>query len=344
MKTITHLQKMQVFLAKSLAAADNSHWKTEDFVSLTLKAAESHAYLEDVRGGFPSADTFHLRTERRNLCEFRDSFFELTKPILRSFKEAVVMIDVTEEPFYGRKKNEWIHGFQPLRGTTGCYKFMTVFVLIGSKRFFVDAIPLNVWNIKEEVLDEILSRITREIRVKRVLLDREFYSSEVIKMLEKHRVKYQILVPKNEGVKKILERTTAFKRLSYNVNGVQTNLVVIKKEITKDGRFDWVFCTNCRLGKVSEYITSYKSRWNIETGFRVGDEAKIKSKSKNILTRYCLFLISLILYNLWKVFEVKIPFKRFLIQVCRGITAFISEPRFIFPKLNSSIPPPVLLG
>lgn len=43
----------------------------------------------------------------------------------------------------------------------------------------------------------------------------------------------------------------------------------------------------------------YKLRWGIETTFRVQDEVRIRSKSTSILTRYFLYVLEALIYNLW---------------------------------------------
>ena len=69
---------------------------------------------------------------------------------------------------------------------------------------------------------------------------------------------------------------------------------------------DWAFTTNCRMN-VLALIMTYKGRWGIETTFRVMDLADIKSKSTEIVTRTFMFLVSIVLYNLWLEFKEKKP-------------------------------------
>ena len=61
-------------------------------------------------------------------------------------------------------------------------------------------------------------------------------------------------------------------------------------------------------------IQTYKKRWRIETMFRVQDEARILSKSKEIKIRFFYFAYSQVLQLLWAgIFKEKVSFKEFLI-------------------------------
>ena len=65
-------------------------------------------------------------------------------------------------------------------------------------------------------------------------------------------------------------------------------------------------------------VVTYKQRWQIETDFRVQDEARIKCKSKEIKIRYFLFLYELMLQAIWACFYKKeASFKEFIIELSK---------------------------
>ena len=60
----------------------------------------------------------------------------------------------------------------------------------------------------------------------------------------------------------------------------------------------------------------YRERWNVETMFRVHDEARIKSKSKIPVIRLFYFVIGMLLLLIWNLFvKARITFKLFVIQL-----------------------------
>ena len=91
----------------------------------------------------------------------------------------------------------------------------------------------------------------------------------------------------------------------------KTQIVVCKNVLD----FDWIFATNIQFDNPEDYVFQYKRRWQIETNYRVEDEAKIKSKSSNCMIRYFYFMMSNLFHLLWichKNFSFYVQFKRYL--------------------------------
>jgi hypothetical protein len=79
-----------------------------------------------------------------------------------------------------------------------------------------------------------------------------------------------------------------------------------------DDKTCWCYATNQKPSLL--LVREYSKRWNIETGFRIHDEARIKSKSKNYLIRFFYHLMGMLLIILWRL-QNKIEyyvFKRYL--------------------------------
>nr|QNO42872.1 hypothetical protein FEGPBIBN_00005 [Methanosarcinales archaeon ANME-2c ERB4]QNO44109.1 hypothetical protein EAEFCCBL_00004 [Methanosarcinales archaeon ANME-2c ERB4]QNO50432.1 hypothetical protein BPCBKEJI_00010 [Methanosarcinales archaeon ANME-2c ERB4] len=83
---------------------------------------------------------------------------------------------------------------------------------------------------------------------------------------------------------------------------------------SKEKNFDWSFATNQDKINLEYIIPTYKGRWRIETGFRVQDEARIKSKSKDMRIRFFYFVYEQMLQLLWVVlYKEELSFKAFVI-------------------------------
>jgi len=77
---------------------------------------------------------------------------------------------------------------------------------------------------------------------------------------------------------------------------------------------DWAFATDLEEVDLDHLIQTYKQRWGIETGFRIQDEAGIKSKSKDIKIRFFCFVYEQLLQLIWNtIYKEEVSFKRFLI-------------------------------
>lgn len=247
--------------------------------------------------------------------KLHENFRLITKGQLKKLGKLILIVDETHEPYYGRRKNAWVHGYKPKKGCTGSYKFLCISALIGEKRFFVDAVPLSVFSDSKKILREMLSHLKTVVWIQAVLLDRGFNDGEITDMLKNLGLKYLMLYKETSKVKLLIEKTKNYSRQKYLIgNRHETNLVIIKQ--TEGKKIVWVFATN--LDRCFSYIRLYKKRWNIETGFRVCDEARIKTKSRKIETRYFLFLIAFLFYNGWKTL-CKEPLKKILMGIALKI-------------------------
>lgn len=296
-------------------------------------AAGNLTYLETINSPFlPNADSFHVHLTEIGITELHKNFRFISNVRLKKLGKVVLIIDETHEPYYGKKKDVWIHDYKPKKGCTGSYKFMCISVLIGNHRLLVDAIPMSVFSDKLKILHEMLSYLKSIVWINVVLLDRGFNSGEFTDILKNLRLKYLMLYRKTAGVKPLIEKTKTYSKQKYLVNKKhETNLVIIKDKI-KGKEIVWIFVTN--LEKCFSYIRLYKKRWNIETGFRVCDEARIKTKSRKIETRYFLFLVAFLFYNGWKIFCNE-PLKRVLFKLSMKI--FLEKHHALFLSIAMQI-------
>lgn len=293
----------------------------EDYLKQVILAQDKNTYIETISGdGLPSADMFHIKIKENATIEIlRDLLRNNAVTTIKSIcgnQKVIVLFDESTEPYYGwhGAENAYIQGYAPEKGSTGSYKFLCCHILLpDGQKIYVDCVPMSVLSQTANAVGSMLRfLIAHGIKILFCLFDRGYYSHDVIEVLGKYRTKYLMLVPKTEGIKKVLEENldTMFIVKGYMVaDKARTDIIVIRDE-----RFDWTFATNLRFKELPNAIRTYKMRWNIETGFRVTDEARVKSKSTNIVIRYFLFLCSFIMYNFWKTkyFIEKISFKRMI--------------------------------
>ena len=312
--------KLVDFIHKSFSIRPNGY-EAKDFAALLAIASAYKSYVETVNcESLPNADTLHCKIKRdADILSLLENFLNITKKYLPRLKgkKAIVIADITYDPFFGDDSAEtWVHGYKPAKGCVGCYKFFAIHIIVNNKRYFVYAMPLDIVDDQAGLMEEALDYIKGYgIKTKSILLDRGFADSKILDLLRKRRTKYLVLYPKHKNIKKIIrEMKLRFINRKFKVRGVETRLVIGKTE-----KITWVFVTNMEFVDLVKYIRLYRKRWNIETGFRMQDEAQIKTKSKRIEIRYFYFLVALLLYNCWKVMKIKISFRRFLIQIQKGV-------------------------
>lgn len=299
--------------------APNVVWYPTDIAKILSEAADRSTYMETVKLPFmPDPDTVHIRIEETKIIEYHQTFQNLTSGILdkiiKKGVKTILIFDFTYEPFYGETQTVWIHGYRPKRGCRGSWLYAAASIVTETgNRYFVDSFPIDCLHTDaEKALEKLFNNLPKQLmkQVKAVLLDRGFASEAVVKLLEARKLPYLILCPEWSTVKDAIRNTDgSYSRQEFKVGGTKTTLVLRKDD--KKG-FWWKFLTNMDFYHYARYVKEYRKRWNIETGFRVQDEARIKTKSTEITVRYFLFLVGMTLYNVWKEDDSGMPFKRFL--------------------------------
>ena len=162
------------------------------------------------------------------------------------------------------------------------------------------------------------------------MFDRGFYDKDLMFELSKMEYPYLIFVPKHKDKKEILypmkdnEQIAIYNDFTVNKNQSKypgENILIFLKQIydpRSEKNYDWVFATNLEELLLENLVITYKKRWRIETQFRVQDECRIRSKSKEMKVRYFLFLFEQMLQVQWMCFhKTDIPFKEYVIEMAK---------------------------
>lgn len=283
------------------------------------KCAKANTYVETLDR---HADSLHAWIGNSYDVDFKQAFqLQVLKALKRlGVGSAKLAVDYTSEPFYGGYRNLYL--FDVVDEKWGAeFRFAVVSLILQHKTMPLMAIPVRLGDGMAKPSIELLEfcqTILPSIRY--VLFDRGFYCAELIDYLEAKSLKYCMLVPEKKGkIRGYVTQTETFEKFPHPMKyskaksswKPQTTIVVCKGV----DKWTWIFATNICLKGRCEYILLYKKRWRIETGFRVQDEARIKSKSCSIMVRYFYFLVSCLFQLTWVVHKHVhdyMPFKRYL--------------------------------
>ena len=284
-----------------------------------VKVAKANSYVETLG---THSDSLHGWIKKVDEKDFRKAFEKQVRKAIKNLhvNHARLAFDITAEPFYGKTRNLYVFD-TPERNPGGEFKFMTVCLITRNKQIPLMALPIHLGSgIAQPTIKllEYCKTLFKHIRL--TTFDRGFYVAEIIDYLEANSIKYVMLVPEKKGViKEYIEQTEELGKFRHQMSYCKekskwkpkTTLVICKGI----DEFAWIFATNTKFSSRCEHIYHYKRRWQIETNFRVEDEAKIKSKSSNYLIRYFYFLMSLLLHLLWivnKNMNYYVQFKKYL--------------------------------
>jgi hypothetical protein len=335
-----HIHKKAKALLKQIfcVVGKNSPYNIDHFVRVLLDAADHQDFTNNtcVRVGGPTGETVFSRLKGADVEEINqgfhrvlDSMFISMKRKLRNRKVALAF-DITDEPYYGKVEGLWIHPQQPVQGSTGCFKFITVSCNSRDCKFILGSMPVRIGADIVELVMELAKQARRHIQPEILLFDRGFDDYRLIEAMQNAGLRYQILWRKNKWTK------VCFKKMkrgdSHEVTRVGTysrakskykikaRFVLLKKyrRYPKGRAYDWVFCTNTRQLWQHNYVDKYRKRWSIETVFRVLDSIQIKTTSTNVVIRHFINIFCCLIYNLWKladILEGHVSLKNFIPRV-----------------------------
>ena len=283
-----------------------------------MQAAQSNTYVETVSN---KADCLHYHLDKNYIETLTKEYTNHLKCIIRKIRLGAVKIvaDITDEDFYGKVEGLHIHPWTGERGVEGKYQYLVAGILFRNKILPFYITILRNGCFKAKFLGDIADLCrSLGLNVKTMLLDRGFYSGDIIDTLSFKDLNYLIFVPRKELYKCMLEGTDESviieHSISYKKNKSSHKAETLLALIKNVAEYNWVFASNLFFKKAKKYVYLYKQRWAIETMFRVHDEARIKTKSKNPVIRLFYFMTSMFLLFLWNTYKkTQFSFKKFTI-------------------------------
>ena len=314
---------LKEFVNKTLNAFGKLRVKINEIIKSIIEASRTISYIETISN---KADTVHRYIKLNSERDLKRAFEINTRKAIgrMGLGKIICAVDVTEELYFGENGNLNVRQIKHEKGAEEAFAYV-VLEIIKPRSLPLMTIPYKQGDDLTAIVKELLDYAkSLRIIIEAVLFDRGFYIGDLIQYLDANNINYLIFVPENEAMKKYIEQTNMFACYYHTIKWnkykstweTPVKIVIIWDEIVRKGRkrnYHWIFATN--LKHTISLIKIYKQRWQIETDFRVQDEARIKSKSNIPIIRYYYFCVSLILMANWQVNRIKSPevsFKRYL--------------------------------
>jgi len=326
----------------------NSPYQINDFVNVLLDAIEHTDFTNNtcVRIGGPTGETVFSRLKNVDFNKIKNAFFNFLErifPLIKTFsrnRKIALAFDSTDEPFYGKVEGLFIHHYKPVRGSTGCFKYLTVSIINNENQLILGSLPIRIGGDIVALVLELINQAKKFVSIDNTVFDRGFVDYRLVDSLQKAGVRYQIFWRKDKRIKKILEKmkqgelkeniyTGKYSR-NKSTFKIKTRFIYIKqyRRYKKSKTYNWVFATNIRYKWQHLYVDKYRKRWSIETTFRVLDNIQLKTTTKNEIIRYFINIFCCLIYNLWKlknILKTKTTLKNFVIKTKESIKEMLQE-------------------
>ncbi|MBU7028407.1 MAG: transposase [Theionarchaea archaeon] len=213
----------------------------------------------------------------------------------------LLSIDITYIHFYG-KRRKYACGMERDRGTNYGYKYASAVISVAGIRFTLHTVPMTEFTSNEDILEELITEARKYVKIKAVLVDREFSNSPCIKKLEELNVKY--LTPVIKHRKKFLQslRPPCKAEMPLGPKKDQLCVPIIAVKDPDNPNVTLYYATNMDipLEQLEEIIAVYQKRWTVENAFKSQKlEFLGKTYSINFAIRFFFWVLATLLYNVW---------------------------------------------
>jgi len=316
---------IQTFVNKCLSVAYlGENWNNKLIQSI-IEAGRTISYVETTNP--TQADKFHIAIKESDNKTFMHEFEKIVRFAIAklNLKRVKIAFDTTEDLTWskGNYNNRTSVYEHPLLS----WQYLNVSIV---EPCFIPlmSIPYRQIDDLDSLVIDLLNYIkTLPIIVDLILFDRGFYHAHLIDYLNGNKRGYSwpylMLVPEREAQKNYIQQTRDtglmfasykhifnYKKDKSSWHPYTTIMIKIVDEKTA-----WCYATNKKPSL--NLCLEYPKRWNIETGFRVHDETKIKSKSSYLRIRFFYHLLGMLLIVLWRLQNIieYLVFKRFLKRI-----------------------------
>jgi len=313
------------------APARNSTYKTEDLTKALIETCVRNSSAEQC--SMPSPDTM-LRRLQVDEETFDLIIKDLNAGLLRKLhprRRVVTALDCRTLPFYGIEQPVLVSSSR-LPGTTLGIESATISIVEAGRTFTLEVKQVGPFTSKTKVLPEMLEAVKGLVKPKILLLDRAFFSVEVINALKSEKQHFLMPAKRTAPIKRLCK---AFERgeippvVDYTVasfeDSAHVKLIFVRRK-TKKGLKTHVFVSDAALEpEVASEL--YRCRWRIETNNSEIEKFRARTTSRSMELRRIYYSLAALLYNLWIVMR----------SVLGGLRSYEFK-RILSIRLNVAVP------
>lgn len=247
---------------------------------------------------------------------------QLPRPVRAGKRSWVLAIDITLIPYHGQPAHDEreVLRAQSKSGTRHFHGYATVAIVHHRRRYNLALRLVEQHETMAQIVRDLLNRVKRlKIPVRRVYLDKEFYSLDVFRTLDRRKLSYILPVPirgKQGGIRQFFGRGHS-RYASYTLHRTKTHqsyrirVAVVHRHRSRRSqrRVGWfamaVHNLPCGMHPRDVYEL-YRQRFGIETSYRQMHLVRARTSSRNPTLRLLLVGLALVLVNLYVTWRTRL--------------------------------------
>lgn len=290
-------------LREIFSPARNSSYKAEELAKALIKTCIGNSSAE--RCLKPSPDTIlrrlHQVDEGALGQVIRKSNAELLKK-LQLPRRVILAIDCRDLPYYGVEQPGLVRAKLP--GTRLGVRFAMLSIVERGRTFTLMTKQVGQCGPRVEILEEMLEAIRGLVDPRMILMDRGFFTVEVIKTLKSRRIHFLMPAKRTAPIERLregFERSEVPPVVDHTMRGaggsVRVKLIFVRRK-TEKGEETHIFVSDMAFEpEVASEL--YYCRWRIETNNRELKKFKAQTTSTSMKLRRAYYSLAALFYNLW---------------------------------------------
>lgn len=308
-------------LVEHLPLTMEGGYSAADLFAIMLRAASRGDSIEHTSkrlSGAPSSNA--IRYHLGKWDDMRELDIQVNQALQSKLPDQIrgrshkLAIDLHLIPYYGTPSEAeapYIYRSQAKSGTTQFFAYASIYLIRRHKRVTLAVHPVHREETTVAIITGLLSSLTPlKIRVKRLYLDRGFYSVPVIRWLKALNIPFlmpAIIRGKNGGTRALLKGRRSYST-RYTLNSQEYGCVTCQMRIVctyQKGRrgghgIQWALYVVHRVTVALHQLHHhYRDRFGIESSYRLKNLSRIRTTSKNPVTRFLFVALAFLLVNLW---------------------------------------------
>ncbi|MFB1065014.1 ISH3 family transposase [Natrinema sp. H-ect4] len=240
----------------------------------------------------------------------------LQKDVLDVLPEQVeVCADLHLRPYYGDEdETDGLYHSEAKRGTTAFHAYATLYARVTNKRFTLAVRRLEDGDTASSVLAEFLGVLDGlDAEVEAVYLDREFYDSKCLTLLQAHNHAYVMPIVRwgrtikqelSKGWSRVIQHDLTAKLDSHSWT---VEFPVYIDCTYQNGRYDEHGVARHGYAADAPFIDTprnaryhYAKRFGIEASYRLSEQSIATTSTQDPVVRLLYVVVSLLLQNVWR--------------------------------------------
>lgn len=290
----------------------NSYYSEDDYrnaflySALTEGTAESTGNILTAKGYLvPSGDRQIEVIKKLPLEELEVIAENMLKTV---FKEArkygafrfpvIIATDPCDIPYYGNPCSPFVVGTKHKQGTSWAHSFVCTDAVIKGERFTLSFNRRTMQSKDSDIVAKVLKTAKERAKISISLLDREFYSVDVVNIHKMEKLNFIIPAVDTSGVKDVKRKYDIPLTTNYIMKSGEGKQTEVKLSLVARDKETYGFINNMNM-EPEDIANIYSMRWGVETGHRMRNKFRARTCSRDYNVRCFYFILSVALYSFW---------------------------------------------